>query len=136
MCVDGRRGAAVIATAAYAGCLAVAAVLSVLDGRARSMLIVPLALVFFWGYTVLIWGLVGVIFGERQEEATRAGMLFVGVCAAMVGLGLLALATKVDSDAVRYGLRFLSSAGFWVCLGMLLGAIVGKLPEVEMAEGD
>ena len=133
--MDGRRGAAVAAIAACSGCLAVAALLSVLDGQVRSILVVPLGVAFFGEFAVVIGSVFGVIFGE-PEEATRAGMLLVGICAAMVGVGLLALARWIDSDAVRYGLRFLAAAGFWVCLGAIAGAIFGKLPEIGMAEGD
>ena len=136
MCVDCRRGAAVIAIAAYGGCLAVAALLSGLDGRARSILIVPLALAFFWGFALLIGSLCRVIFGERPEEWTRAGMLFVAVSSALVALCLLALESRADWAPLEYGLGFLAAAGSWVCLGALMGAIFGELPEIGMAEGD
>jgi hypothetical protein len=134
--VDGRRGAAVVAIAAYAGCLAIVGSLSVLDGRVRSILVIPLALACMWGFVVLIGSVTGIIFGEPPEEWTRAGMLLVAVCAAMVALGLLALASWIDSNAVSFGLEFLASAGFWVCLGAVMGAIFGELPEIEMGEGD
>jgi hypothetical protein len=136
VCVDGRRGAAVTALAAWAGCLAVLAVLSVLDGRPRSILVVPLAVAFFSGLAVLIGSVCGVIFGERPEEWTRAGMLLVAVCAATTGAGLMALANWSDSDAIRYGVGLLGAAGVWVCIGAVMGAIFGRLPETGMAEGD
>jgi hypothetical protein len=134
--VDGRRSAAVIAVATYGGCLAVAPVFTVLDGQARSILVVPLALAFFWGFAVLIGSLCAIIFGDRSEDWTRGGMLLVAACSAMAALGLLALANWIDSVPVTYGLGLLSAAGFWVCLAALMGAIFGDLPEVGMAEGD
>jgi hypothetical protein len=134
--VDGRRGAAITAIAAYGGCLAVSAVLSVLDGRARSILVFPLGLAFFWGFALLIGSVCGVIFGEPPEEWTRAGMLLVAVCAAITAAGLIALANWSDSAAITYGLGLLGGAGAWVCLGAGMGAIFGSLPEIGMAEGD
>jgi FtsH-binding integral membrane protein len=134
--MDGRRGAAVIAIAAYGGCLAIAGLSTVLEGRARSVLIIPLALAFCWGFAVLIGSVLGVIFGERPEESTRVGMLFVAVCAALVAASLFMLADKTDSSAVEFGVGFLGAAAAWVCLGALMGAIFGELPEVGMSEGD
>ena len=154
--MDGRRGAAVVALAACAWCLAVAGLSSLLEGRARSILIIPLALAFFWGFALLIGSVFGVIFGEgceectrvgercevctgvgdRSEECTRVGMLLVAVCAALVAASLFILEGKTDSDALEYGLEFLGAAAAWVCLGALMGAIFGELPEVGMSEGD
>jgi hypothetical protein len=134
--VDGRRGAGVIAIAAYGGCLAVVAVVTVLDGRVRSILVVPLALAFYWGFSVLIGSVCAIIFSERSEDWTRGGMLVVAVGAAMVALGFLALANWIGSVAVMYAFGLLSGTGFWVCLAALGGAIFGRLPEIGMAEGD
>lgn len=134
--MDGRRRAGVIAIAAYGGCLAVVTVATVLDGRARSILLVPLAFAFYWGFTVLIGSVCTIVFGEHSEDWTRGGMLVVAVGAVMVALALLALANRIDSVAMTYGLGLLSGTGFWVCLAALGGAIFGRLPEIGMAEGD
>jgi hypothetical protein len=44
---------------------------------------------------VLIGGVCAIIFGERSEDWTRGGMLIVALGAAMVALGLLALANWI-----------------------------------------
>jgi hypothetical protein len=112
----------------------------VLDGWPRKILVLPLAIAFFGGLSVVAGCVLEAIFGERTEEPTRARMLLAAVCAALFGLSMLALASSLDNmgyvHAVGFGLRFVASAGFWVCIGCLLGVIFGRLPESEMAEGD
>jgi hypothetical protein len=138
--VNGRREAAIVAVVACLVSLGAAGVLGVLDGPARSILIVPLALVFFSGFAVLAGSVLVVIFGERDKEPKRPAMLLAAVCATIVGLTFLALASSAEQSghlhATAYGLRFFAAAGFWVSIGCLLGAVFGKLPESEMAEGD
>ena len=113
---------------------------TVLDGRLRSILVVPLAMAFFMGFSLLAGSVLEVIFGGGAEEPTRARMFLAALGAAMFGLALLALASSLEHvghvHALAFGLRFLAAAGFWTFLGCLLGAIFGKLPESEMAEGD
>jgi Kef-type K+ transport system membrane component KefB len=138
--VDGRLDAAIGAGVACVVSLGTAGLLSVLDGRPRSILIVPLAIVYFGGFAVLAGSVLVVIFGERDDEPRRGAMLLAAVCAAVFGLTLLALASSLEHTGhlhvAAYALRFLAAAGFWVTLGCLLGAVFGKLPEIEMAEGD
>jgi hypothetical protein len=138
--VGGRRGPAIVAGVACAGCVALYAILSVLDGRARSILILPLALAFFWGFSVLAASVLELIFGGRDEEPTRAQMSLAAAGATVAALALLALAGSLDSiaqlHAVAAGARLIATAAFWVSLGCVAGAIFGKLPESGMSEGD
>jgi Kef-type K+ transport system membrane component KefB len=138
--VNGRRDAAIIGVCACLLSLGSAGVLGVLNGRPRSILIIPLAIAFFWGLAALAGSVLVVIFGERDEEPKRLAMFLAAVCATIVALMLLAVANSLERTghvhAAVYGLRFLAGAGFWVTLGCLLGALFGKLPESEMAEGD
>jgi hypothetical protein len=138
--VNGRLVAAIVAVLASLVSLGAAGVLGVVDGRPRSILTVPLSIVFFCGLAVLAGSVLVVIFGERDEEPKRVAMLLAAVCATIVGLTLLALANSAEHSghphAAAYALRFFAGAGFWVSIGCLLGAVFGKLPESEMAEGD
>jgi hypothetical protein len=136
--VSGRLGQAVAAVGAALLCVTVWGALSLLDdGRLRSILIVPLAVIFFWGLAVLLRGVVGVIFGHRAEKWTRLGMFVVGVCAAMFGVLLIGIASWHDGGGpVDRTLQVVASFGFWVSATALLGAIAGELPEIGMAEGD
>jgi hypothetical protein len=141
--VNGRLGQAIAPVGAAAICLGVWGVMSRLreSGGILRVAVVVLALIFFWGFCVLIGSVLGVIFGESAEKWTRAGMLFVAFCAGVIGLLLLGLASRIDhADGVLHGLavalRFFAAAAFWVLIGSALGAIFGKLPEIEMAEGD
>jgi FtsH-binding integral membrane protein len=131
-------GPAIVAVAACLGCLALSGVSSLLDGRLRSILLVPLAIAFFWGFVALVGSVLAVIFSEGDEEPTRLRMLFAAAYAVTFALAFLALASLLDPHvhAVAFGLRFLAAAGFWVFIGCVLGAIFGKLPEIGMAEGD
>lgn len=108
------------------------------DGRLRSILIVPLAVTFFWGLAALLGSVVGVIFGHPVEERTRLGMLAVGVCAAMFGVLLIGIASWHDGGghAIDVALRVVAAFGFWVSIAALAGAIFGELPEIGMSEGD
>jgi hypothetical protein len=137
--VNGRLGRAVVAVGAAVLCLAAWGVLSLLDdGRLRSILIVPLAVTFFWGLAALLGSVVGVIFGDPGEEWTRLGMLAVGICAAMFGGLLIGVASwhDVGGHAIEVALRAVGSLGFWVSITALAGAIFGELPEIGMSEGD
>jgi CBS domain containing-hemolysin-like protein len=135
--VESRAGSAIVAGGACAGCLAVYAVLTALDGLARSILIVPLAVAFFWGLAVLVGSALRVIFGEN-EGPKRASMLLAATGAAACAAFLLWFASSLEphTHAVTAGLRVVAGAGIWVSVGCLLGSIFGKLPDVEMAEGD
>ena len=137
--VNGRLGQAVVAVGATALCLTVWGVSSLLnDGRLRSILIVPLAVTFFWGLAALLGGVVGVIFGHPAEEWTRLGMLAVGVCAAMVSVLFIGIASWHDGagHAINVALQVVAALGFWVSIAALGGAIFGELPEIGMSEGD
>jgi hypothetical protein len=137
--VNGRLGRAVVAVGAAVLCLAAWGVLSLLDdGRLRSILIVPLALTFFWGLAALLGSVVAVIFGDPAEEWTRLGMLAVGICAAMFGGLLIGVASWYDvgGHAIEVALRAVASLGFWVSIAAVMGAIFGQLPEIGMSEGD
>jgi hypothetical protein len=119
-------------------CITAWGALSLLDdGRLRSILIVPLAVIFFWGLAVLLSGVVGVIFGHPAEGWTRRGMLAVGVSAATFGVLLFGIASWYDGGGhVHRTLQVVASLGFWVSFTAILGAIFGELPEIGMAEGD
>ena len=138
MRVSGRLGQAVAAVGAALLCVTVWCALSLLDGgRLRSILIVPLAMIFFWGLAVLLRGVVGVIFGHPAEGWTRRGMLAVGLCAAMFGVLLIGIASWHDCGGhVDRTLQVVASLGFWVSIAAFIGAIFGELPEIGMAEGD
>jgi len=136
--VNGRLSQAIVAVGAAVLCLTAWGVLSLLDGRLRSILIVPLALAFFWGLAVLLGSVVGVIFGDPPGEWTRLGMLTVGVCAAMSSALLFGIASVYDAGghAIDVALQAVGSLGFWVSIAALMGAIFGELPEIGMSEGD
>ena len=107
------------------------------DGRLRSILIVPLAVIFFLGLALLVRGVVGVIFGHPAEGWTRRGMLAVGVCVAMFAGLLIGIASWHDGGGlVDRTLQVVASLGFWVSLAGIMGAIFGELPEIGMSEGD
>ncbi len=109
------------------------------DGRLRSILIVPLAVTIFWGLAALLGSVVRVIFGDpAEEEWTRPAMLAVGICAAMFGVLLIGIARwhHGGGHAIDVALQAMATLGFWVSIAAVMGAIFGKLPEIEMAEGD
>jgi hypothetical protein len=127
--------------AAVAGCVvsfASAALLAVVDGRGRSILVVPLAVVFFLGLAVFVNGLLALIFGACDEEPTRRRMVLVAACAAISCLVLFKLASALDQHAhvVAYGVGFVGAAAGWLVIVCVFAAILGKLPDTEMAEGD
>jgi hypothetical protein len=141
--VNGRLRHTIAAVAAAAVCLTVWSVVSGLreSGGIVRVAVVVLALIFFWAFCVLVGSLLRVVFGEPTEKWTRAGMLSVASCAAVIGLSFLGLARQIDHaggvfHGLAVGLRFFAAAAFWVLIASALGAIFGRLPEIEMAEGD
>jgi hypothetical protein len=138
--VNGRLVLVVVAIGASAVSLTAWGVLSWLgDGRIRSILTVPIWLIYFMGLCALISSVFELIFGD--DDWTRLSYLFVAFCAGVFGAGLLALASRVDHaggvlHGLAIGLRFFGMAAIWVLIGCGLAAIFGKLPEIEMAEGD
>ena len=136
--MSGRLGQAVAAVGAALLCITVWGALGLLDGgRLRSIFIVPLAVIFFFGLAVLLRGVVGVIFGHPAEGWTRRGMFAVGLCAAMLGVLLIGISSWHDGGGhVDRTLQVIASLGFWVSVAAFMGAIFGELPEIGMAEGD
>lgn len=134
--VDGRLGRAIFALGAYAGCLGLLGVLTLVHGRAHSILIVPLAIGFFWCFCVLIGSVMGIIFGEEPEDWTRSGMLAAAISAALFDAVLWELESMIDVRAVAAAIGLVASGAAWIVIGALFGAISGRLPEMEMAEGD
>ena len=143
MGVNARLRHALVAVASAAICLTVWGVVSRIreSGGVARVAVVVLALIFFWAFCVLAGSLVRIVFGEPTENWTRAGMLSVASCAAVIGLLFLGLARQIDHaggvfDGLAVGLRFFAAAVFWVLIASAMGAIFGRLPEIEMAEGD
>jgi hypothetical protein len=136
--VNGRLGQAIVAVGAAVLCLTAWGVLTLLEGRLRSILIVPLALAFFWGLALLLGSVVGVTFGDPPGEWTRLGMLTVAVCTAMFGALLFGVAGLYDAGgyAIDVASQVVGGLGVWVSIAALMGAIFGELPEIEMSEGD